>query len=137
MRYEIKRSNALFSNKKGKPEFAAFARAGKRAFFTWYRKQKRKCHYCETEEKTLTELFEAGVLATKRFRGRSLELERRDAKGNQYSEENCVLACYFCNNHKSDIISEEDHRLYFAPQIRKFLDYKYAELQKQKALAKP
>ncbi|AKD04307.1 hypothetical protein PKOR_15935 [Pontibacter korlensis] len=68
------------------------------------------------------------MLSTKRGRGKSLELERKDAASNLYTAENCVLACYFCNNHKSDIISEEDHCQYFAPQIRVYLEAKYREL---------
>ena len=34
-------------------------------------------------------------------------MERKDARG-QYSPENCVLACYPCNNAKSDVFSYEE-----------------------------
>ncbi len=129
LRDKIKKSNALFSSRKGKPAFAAFEQAGKRPFFEWFRKQPRICAYCGIEEHKLEELFAAGVLSTKRGRGKSLELERKDSKSNLYTEGNCVLACYFCNNHKSDIISEEDHRQYFAPHIRKFLEDKYSHFK--------
>jgi hypothetical protein len=130
LRAQIRKSNALFDSKKGKPEFRKFEIAGKRAFFDWFRIQPRICAYCEIEEQKLRSLFnsEAGNLSTKRRRGRSLELERRDSKSNEYSVKNCVLACYFCNNHKSDIISEEEHKLYFAPQIRMYLEDKYSQL---------
>ncbi|WP_242923076.1 hypothetical protein [Pontibacter liquoris] len=131
LRAQIKRSNILFESRKGKEEFAAFQEAGKRAFFEWLREQPRHCAYCGITEDKLQKLFDntTGSLSTKRRRGRSLELERRDSKSNEYSIKNCVLACYFCNNHKSDVITEEEHRLYFAPQIRKYLEDKYAQLK--------
>jgi hypothetical protein len=92
-------------------------------FFTWYKSQPRECYYCKINESVLFDLYDKGVLFSKRGlkRGKSLEIERRNSKNNDYSSENCVLACYFCNNHKSDIITEEDHRKYFADNIRNFL----------------
>lgn len=39
-------------------------------------------------------------------RGKSFEIDRKD--GIKYSSENCVLACYFCNNAKSDIFSSKE-----------------------------
>jgi len=89
-------------------------------FIMWYSAQDKKCHYCEIEEKTVQELVCSGYLVSKRFpsdhrltRGRSrgvwLELDRKNPLG-LYSEENCVLCCYFCNNDKSDIFTEEEYR---------------------------
>ena len=42
-------------------------------------------------------------------RGNFLEIERRDAHSNSYDKDNCVLACYFCNNDKSDIFKEDEY----------------------------
>lgn len=130
-RDEIRRSNQIFNNKKNKEEFAEFLKLGKRGFFEWYRKQPRYCHYCGIEEEKLRQIFneDTGVLHSKRNRGRSLELERIDSDLNEYSESNCVFACYLCNNHKSDIISEDDHKKYFAKKIREYLENKYSELK--------
>ncbi len=130
LRLQIKKSNQLYANKKNKEEFSEYKVLGQRHFFEWYRKQPRVCHYCQTEEYKLEKLFdkETGNLGTKRGRGRTLELERRDALSNKYSIDNCVFACYLCNNHKSDLITEQDHIKYFAPSIRKYLDDKLAEL---------
>jgi hypothetical protein len=130
LRSQIKKSNTLYESRKSKEEFSEFQRAGKRAFFQWFREQPRVCAYCGVEEYKLQKLFDYDnpILSTKRGRGRTLEFERRDSKSNNYSIENCVLACYFCNNHKSDIITEKEHREYFAPQIRKYLEDKYKEL---------
>lgn len=129
LRSQIKRSNQLYNSKKNKEEFAGFKNITQRGFFEWFRNHTRTCFYCEVEEYKLKELFDAGMLKTKRGRGRSLELERRDATSNLYSKENCVLACYFCNNHKSDIISEEDHLEHFSANIRRYLEDKYQQLK--------
>ena len=45
-----------------------------------------------------------GVIGRGRSRGVWLEVDRLEAKEN-YSEKNCVLSCYFCNNDKSDVFN--------------------------------
>lgn len=127
----IQKSNQIFTNKKSNPDFNYFEKQGKRRFFDWYEKQPRVCGYCGIEEHKLKELFDyqTGILGTQRGRGRSLELERKITNPNLYNEENCILACYVCNNHKSDLISEEDHLTYFAEKIREYLEAKYAEMK--------
>jgi len=126
----INRAKQLFNNKKGNVDFEFPVKDNGYAFYLWFREQKRVCYYCGTEETVLAELFNEKVLSSKRFRGRSLELERLDNKGNKYNEMNCVLACYFCNNHKSDIISDEDFMIYFSKPIRDYLNDKYQLLKK-------
>lgn len=128
----IQKSNQIYSAKKNNPEYK-FKAKSKREFFEWYQKQPSACGYCGIEEKKVRELFggDKPFLKTKRGRGKSLELERRDSLLNEYSEENCILACYLCNNHKSDLISEEDHKTYFANQIRRYLEDKYSEMKKK------
>lgn len=130
IRNEIKRSNQLYNSRVGKPEFSKFKELGKREFYQWFADQPKVCRYCGIEEFKLQKLFdkETGPLNTKRGRGRTLELERRDSASNEYSPENCILACYVCNNHKSDLISEEEHLRYFAPAIKKYLDDKFSNL---------
>ncbi|OHD96280.1 MAG: hypothetical protein A3E21_00995 [Sulfurimonas sp. RIFCSPHIGHO2_12_FULL_36_9] len=92
-------------------------------FYFWYKIQPRKCFYCKTKEVILQDLYSQGTLSSERGnkRGKSLEIERKDSSNNEYSKKNCVLACYFCNNHKSDIISEDDHVQYFAKSINEYL----------------
>ncbi|WP_165864990.1 agmatine deiminase family protein [Rufibacter latericius] len=70
----------------------------------------------------MRDLFTSGRLSSKRKRGRSLELERIDSKTNLYTEENCALACYLCNNHKSDVITKDEHKAYFAKPIRRYVE---------------
>ena len=133
IREQIKRSNTLFNNRKDNESFVYFSEKGKRAFYEWLSPQLEldECAYCGTKGEVLRSLFDkdGGVLSSKRKGGAGLELERRDAKGNLYTEENCVLVCYVCNNHKSDVISEADHRKYFAPIIHQYLMDKYNEQQ--------
>lgn len=131
LRKMIRRSNQLFNGRVGKPEFEEFERLGKVEFYYWFEKQYNEqngcCAYCEISEIKLQVIFETNTLSTKRKRGKVLELERTDAKDNVYSPDNCVLACYLCNNHKSDLITEEDHMNYFAPKIKEYLEAKYIE----------
>jgi 5-methylcytosine-specific restriction endonuclease McrA len=130
LRAEIKRANQLFNNRKGTDEFIGFEKLGKRNFYEWFKNQPKNCAYCGIEESKLQELFNADTptLKTKRGRGKVLELERRDTDSNEYSPKNCVLACYICNNHKSDLISETDHLKYFAPAIKEYLDTKHSKI---------
>lgn len=101
----------------------------KEQFATWYSdqliKQSNKCYYCHTDQDNITKLIENGVLTSKRFtkRGKSLEVERLNSKTNQYSPENCVLICYFCNNDKSDVISSEDYIRFFAEPRKKYIQF--------------
>lgn len=124
---EIKRAKSLFYNKKSLPDFGYFTEKGVDYFVEWFQTLPKKCIYCGTEEYKLRDLFKSR-LSTKRTRGPSLELERIDSSSNQYTEDNCGLACYFCNNHKSDIITQAEHKKYFAPSIKKYIDDLYSQL---------
>lgn len=77
-------------------------------FYEWYdaqfERQNQSCNYCRLPEDTKAyyqKWFREGR------RGRSLEVDRIDS-GKPYSLENCVLACYPCNNAKSDVFSYEE-----------------------------
>ena len=78
------------------------------SFYTWYenraKQQKGLCEYCHLPGSTLSCY---GSSFRKGKRGLHLEVDRKDARG-QYSPENCVLACYPCNNAKSDVFSYEE-----------------------------
>ncbi|MBI4947745.1 MAG: hypothetical protein HY840_15240 [Bacteroidetes bacterium] len=134
---KIQKARQLWNTKKSNPKlkekFSPFLENGFKQFYTWFITKERKCFYCQAEEYKLQKLFdkEDGILKTKRKRGETLELERKNSVLNEYSEKNCEFICYFCNNHKSDIISEPDHIKYFANAIKKYIDDKYEELQKK------
>lgn len=92
------------------------------AFVTWYNDQPKHCHYCQIEEVEVQEIVMRGLLTSARFpkkglkargrnRGKWLEVDRKNPKGN-YTSTNCVLACYFCNNDKSDVFNEIQYQAF-------------------------
>ena len=94
------------------------------------------CYYCGVDEQILSELYndQKYTCKTKRNRGAWFELDRRDSsiENNVYSKDNMVLCCYFCNNHKSDVISSYDMRDFFGEQMFLFLIDKYESIIKTK-----
>ena len=97
------------------------------AFIEWYDKQNESCFYCEVSQIDLHRIVDSrnGNLTlnqkTKRSKG-TLEIEQRDPNlQNGYTFENSVLACPFCNNAKSNLISEEDWVRFFAPAMKKYI----------------
>ncbi len=88
-------------------------------FLNWYSASKKICHYCGVSELEVQEAVHKGLLTSSRFpvdgkltRGRSrgywLEIDRKSPKC-MYNPLNCVLACYFCNNDKSDVFSRDQY----------------------------
>ena len=65
-------------------------------------------------------------------RGLHLEIERKNSQSNLYEKENCALACYICNNAKSDFISENDFCKYIVPGIQKFWESKREDKENYK-----
>jgi len=129
---KIRRANQLFNGRKKKTEFRYFADLGKREFFKWFDSQPEHCCYCKIEAYKLEAIFDEknGVIQTARKRGRVLELERIDtSKGNNlYTKNNCALACYLCNNHKSDLISKIDFEHFFAKKMFEYLEAQYKSI---------
>ena len=108
---------------------------------TWIKKSRHiqtndsVCYYCGVNEQILKELYNEGeVCKTKRNRGAWFELDRKDSKGenNVYSKDNMVLCCYFCNNHKSDVISSKDMRDYFGESMYNYLSDKIKQISSKK-----
>ena len=128
---EIKRVRSLYHNKKTSEGFAfpSFS-----AFYNWhkqqYEAQKGCCYYCGTSEAATAAVMEKKYPERKRLnRGMKLEVERKDAKNNKYSSENCVLACYFCNNDKSEFFTEAEYRAYLKDR-KGYFDDQYAQIAK-------
>ncbi len=94
------------------------------------------CYYCGISEKVLDILYNDSnsICKTKRNRGAWFELDRKNAMNNYnvYNENNIVLCCYFCNNHKSDVISPEDMRLFFGEKMFSYLISQFNKLPKNK-----
>lgn len=92
-------------------------------FLKWYDDEKKKCHYCGILEEEVQKIVVTGLLTSKRFplngvitkgrgRGMWLEVDKLNPNG-FYSRENCVLACYFCNNDKSDVFEGQQYLNFF------------------------
>lgn len=84
----------------------------KEKFITWYKNQKKECCYCGCSLAELKEFNHRKDTINKRnqTRGNSLEVDRFDDNLG-YSENNCCLACYWCNNAKTDTFTKEDMKL--------------------------
>ena len=68
------------------------------------------CAYCGVTEKDCKKyLFEEKHTKRDKTRSQHLEVERKEANG-LYRQDNCILACYVCNNAKSDFMSLENFR---------------------------
>jgi len=69
----------------------------------------KECHYCKITIEELEKLADKRKLFNKTNRGWTLEIDR--LKPNlEYSKENCVMACYWCNNAKTDEFDEEEFK---------------------------
>ena len=94
-------------------------------FVNWYMTKLRnegcKCHYCETSILEIRNLLKQGLINGRKvgrggrgFRGPNLELDRKDPFG-IYSDENCVLSCYYCNNDKSNTFDYKTYKNIVGP----------------------
>ena len=76
------------------------------SFYIWYKDrintQNGLCEYCNLPGDTTKNYRNEGF--RKGRRGFRLEVDRKNPKG-KYSPNNCVLACYPCNNAKSDVFT--------------------------------
>lgn len=87
-------------------------------FAEWFVSQLKanncQCYYCETSIHDIRELIEAGFLKERKigngFRGKILEVDKND---NDYTKEQCVLSCYYCNNDKSYTSEKDDYKEHF------------------------
>ncbi len=68
---------------------------------------KKKCHYCETTVERIETLCDKGKLYKKSTRGWTLEIDRKDSNY-EYTKDNTVMACYWCNNAKTDEFTEKE-----------------------------
>jgi hypothetical protein len=86
----------------------------------------KKCHYCNTSILDIRNLLNMGVISGRAvggggIRGHNLEIDRM-MPGEEYSERNCVLSCYYCNNDKSNTFSYEIYRNTIGPTRKLFWD---------------
>ena len=108
-------------------------------FYEWYDAQEPKCHYCGTTESNLKKLFKEKdnesekekkpLYSKKRSFTATLQVDRKNSDEG-YNEKNCVLACAFCNNAKSDMVRECDLDCFEKP-FGEFVKNFYADLDKK------
>lgn len=100
-----------------------------RSFYDWYKNEKKSCCYCGIDEIDLKKFFEFNQTSKRTQRGKSLEIERilTDKNNNKYNKINCALACYVCNNAKSDLIYYKD----FEPIAKGINLFWQAQLKKE------
>lgn len=79
-------------------------------FFQWWENTPKVCYYCSLPENALEELHNQPGHINKRYpkRGKSLEIDRKRADLPYTAIENLVLACYWCNNAKTDTFTERE-----------------------------
>jgi hypothetical protein len=92
-------------------------------FIDWYLHElhinNNKCHYCKTSILEIRNLLNSGIISGRNvggtgIRGHNLEIDRMQP-GEEYSEVNCVLSCYYCNNDKSNTFSYDVYRNIIGP----------------------
>jgi 5-methylcytosine-specific restriction endonuclease McrA len=72
--------------------------------------EKRCCKYCEITDAEIDTLRTNGLIKTKRGRGFRLEIDRLNSN-KEYWDNNIVLACYWCNNAKTDEFTQDEFKL--------------------------
>lgn len=72
--------------------------------------KEESCLYCGITIKDLEKLAESKKNFKKNERGWSLEIDRKDSNL-EYTKENCVMSCYWCNNAKTDEFTAEEFAL--------------------------
>jgi hypothetical protein len=66
-----------------------------------------ECGYCHITIEEVIRLADIKQLHKKNYRGWSLEIDRLDSNL-EYTKENCVMACYWCNNAKTDEFTKDE-----------------------------
>lgn len=108
----------------------SFKDANELAF--WYleqfKKQDGRCCYCDSSILTIKHLIDNKLLGVRKVKGEGVrgpkfEIERVDSVENIYKPQNCLLACYYCNNDKSNVFSAKDYKEFIAPSKKQYFDY--------------
>jgi 5-methylcytosine-specific restriction endonuclease McrA len=67
----------------------------------------RECHYCKITVNEIDRLGSRKLLYKKTLRGWNLEIDRLNSNF-EYTPQNCVMSCYWCNNAKTDEFTEAE-----------------------------
>ncbi|MGY3076551.1 hypothetical protein ACVWZZ_002922 [Bradyrhizobium sp. LM6.10] len=127
------RLRGVFSRKMSfaKNKGISFQFDGPDEFIAWWNnallQQRDSCAYCETPIRIIRELIIRRLIAGRNgkvpdARGPNFEIDRKDGKG-AYSADNCVLACLYCNNDKSNIYDHVIYKEFFGPARSRHFRY--------------
>lgn len=72
--------------------------------------KQKECAYCQISVEEITQLANEKQLHKKNYRGWSLEIDRKNSNF-EYTKSNCVMACYWCNNAKTDEFTFEEFKV--------------------------
>jgi len=78
--------------------------------------QERRCYYCKITDQDVEFLRSKGKIKTKQYRGYSMEIDRINSN-KEYRLENVILACYWCNNAKTDEFTSKEFSSHIGPGI--------------------
>lgn len=78
--------------------------------FTAFVNERHECEYCHITKKKINALIDKQLLNKKKHtRGWSLEIDRKEPNL-EYTRENCVWCCYWCNSAKTDEFSHQEFK---------------------------
>ncbi len=107
---EEKTASKIYSNIKSRTKQITKLNWTRKKFIGWYISQDKNCSYCECKLEEIQKFYKITKKQNKRpKRGNSLEVDRKDDK--PYSEKNCCLACYWCNNAKTDVFKVDEFKI--------------------------
>ena len=78
-------------------------------FIKWYINTEKRCCYCNCSDVEIEKFYNRTVSKRNGTRGKTLEIER--INDIPYSQENCKLSCYYCNNAKSDVFTYDEFKI--------------------------
>ncbi len=72
--------------------------------------EEKHCYYCKITLEKVSELAKKKRLYKKNERGWTLEIDRLNSNF-EYTPSNCVMACYWCNNAKTDEFTKDEFEI--------------------------
>jgi hypothetical protein len=80
-------------------------------FYHWHVNAPRSCRYCGITQEELNKLHRMGIENKRTTRGRTLEIDRKEANKDYSYLPNLTYCCYWCNNAKTDTFTEAEFEL--------------------------
>lgn len=80
-------------------------------FYYWCLTAEKRCNYCGITKEDLEKLHSIGLINKRKTRGKSLEIDRKQANEKYGNIDNLTYSCYWCNNAKTDTFTEEEFKI--------------------------